>query len=316
MFQTIINIPESVQKINYNHTILSMGSCFAENIGKRMKDIYFQIDTNPFGVLYNPISISNSLDLLLENKQFTANDLFESRGLWHSFSHSSLFSENSEENCLSAINERIKIAIEYLAKTDYLLITFGTAWVYEEQESGRVVSNCHKLPANQFKRRRLTVDQIVQDYLLLIEKLNKLLPHLTIVFSVSPIRHWKDGAHENNISKSTLMLAIDKLQNAYNNIHYFPSYEIQMDELRDYRFYAADMLHPSEVAIDYIWKRFTETFFEKNTITTKKEIEQLNADLSHRPMKPDSEEFKKFKLNIESKKQNLIADYPFLKDKF
>ena len=245
MFQTRVEIPKSDFKISYDHSLLTLGSCFAENIGQKLQNIYFETDINPFGVLYNPISISKSIQRLLENKEFTEKDLFQHRGLWQSYSHSSLFSATTAEKCLYNINLRFEKAANQLINTNVILITFGTAWVFEEKSSGNVVSNCHKLPANHFNRRRLTVDEIVANYSNLINTLTAKLPDLKLIFSVSPIRHWKDGAHENNVSKSTLLLAVDKLEREFNSVHYFPAYEIQMDELRDYRFYAADMVHPS-----------------------------------------------------------------------
>jgi hypothetical protein len=312
MFQTKVEIPPTDLKITYNDCIMTLGSCFAEHMGGKMEDVYFDTEINPFGVLYNPVSISNSIKLLLDNRSFTEEDLFQHRGLWQSFSHSSLFSATSAEKCLENINERFGDAIYFLQKTGILVITFGSAWVYEERESGRVVSNCHKLPANHFNRRRLTVNEIVADYSELIIRLETLFPHLDIIFSISPIRHWKDGAHENNVSKSTLLLAIDALQAEFENVHYFPAYEIQMDELRDYRYYAPDMLHPSQVAVDYIWERFSETYFDEATTLMKKEFEQLLADLSHRPLFPDSEEYEKFRRSTDKKKLELINKYPFL----
>ena len=195
------------------------------------------------------------------------------------------------------------------------MITFGTSWVFEEKKTGNIVSNCHKLPANDFVRRRLTVEEIVSLYTKLFAKLRELFPKLKLVFSVSPIRHWKDGAHENNVSKSILLLAIEQLQKQFENVEYFPAYEIQMDELRDYRFYASDMFHPSDVAVDYIWKRFSETYFDNKTLKIKKELEQLYADLSHRPLQPNSEEFLLFQKNIENRKMKICTEYPFLKDK-
>lgn len=312
MFRTEIEITHSSFEISYKDNIMTLGSCFAENIGKKLSDVYFQTDINPFGVLYNPISIRNSIDLLMQDKEFDKKDIFESRSLWQSFSHSSLFSDISAENCLNRINTRLINSSNFLRSTDCMLITFGTAWVFEDVKSGRVVSNCHKLPANNFIRRRLTVDEIISEYSSLISKLKATFPGLQIIFSVSPIRHWKDGAHENNLSKSTLLLVINELQNQFEQVHYFPAYEIMMDELRDYRFYASDMLHPSEVAVDYIWKRFSDTYFSKQTLQLKKQLEQLAADLAHRPFQPDSSEFKKFQENIEKRKSGILAEHPFL----
>ena len=315
MFQTKIEILPTPLSITYLDAVMTLGSCFAENIGRKMEEVCFDTEVNPFGVLYNPISMINSIELLLDNKQFTPDDIFESRSLWHSFSHSSLFSAVTVEDCLDKINSRMTLASNFIRKANVLLITFGTAWIFEERKSGRVVSNCHKLPAAEFVRHRLSVEEIVTNYSSLIDKLSIKLPNLQLIFSVSPIRHWKDGAHENNLSKSTLLLAIDELQKQFDQVHYFPAYEIQLDELRDYRFYASDMLHPSEVAVNYIWQRFSETYFDTATQGIKKEVEQLVSDLSHRPLQPESLEFKKLRLSVEKSKTDIIYSYPFLSNR-
>ena len=312
MFQTKIDIPVSDIKISYKDSIMTLGSCFAENIGNKLETVFFETDINPFGVLYNPVSVKNSLELLIQNKSFSSEEIFENKSLWQSFAHSSLFNGLSEVECLNNINTRLISSAGFFQKTNVLLITFGTAWVFEEKKSGRVVSNCHKLPSGDFERRRLTVNEIVSDYNELIVTLQKLCPALNIIFSVSPIRHWKDGAHENNISKSILLMAIDELQKQHKQVHYFPAYEILLDELRDYRFYAPDMLHPSEVAVDYIWSRFSETYFSDRTLQLKKRIEQIVADRAHRPYQPDSAEFKKFVEHTEKRKAEILHDFPFL----
>ena len=312
MFQTKIDITVSDIKISYKDSIMTFGSCFAENIGNKLETVFFETDINPFGVLYNPVSVKNSLELLIQNKSFSSEEIFENKSLWQSFAHSSLFNGLSEVECLNNINTRLISSAGFFQKTNVLLITFGTAWVFEEKKSGRVVSNCHKLPSGDFERRRLTVNEIVSDYNELIVTLQKLCPALNIIFSVSPIRHWKDGAHENNISKSILLMAIDELQKQHKQVHYFPAYEILLDELRDYRFYAPDMLHPSEVAVDYIWSRFSETYFSERTLQLKKRIEQLVADRAHRPYQPESSEFKKFVEHTEKRKAEILHDFPFL----
>lgn len=312
MFFTEVNIEPSSLKITYEDQVITLGSCFAENIGRKMYNAYFQTDINPFGVLYNPISIKNSIEILLENKHFTQDDIFENKSLWQSFSHSSLFSKVNSVDFLENINLKLKATADFFQNTSYVLITFGTAWVFEEKTSGRVVSNCHKLPASNFVRRRLTVDEIVTDYSGLFSKLQISHPNLKFIFSVSPIRHFKDGAHENNLSKSILLLAIESLQKQFSQVDYFPAYEIMMDELRDYRYYSSDMLHPSEVAVDYIWKRFSETYFNVETIQINAELEQLTRDLNHRPLHTESEEFMKFQSKLEKKKTELKTKYPFL----
>ena len=312
MFQTRVEIPLSHVNITYESHVMTLGSCFAENIGKKMHDVYFLTDINPFGVLYNPVSIRNSIALLLKNNEFTKEDIFENKSLWQSFSHSSQFSDSTPEVCLDKINNRLETSRSFLQKADFLLITFGTAWVFEEKKSGCVVANCHKLPESKFVRKRLSVSDIATDFTVLISKLQTRYPNLELIFSVSPIRHWKDGAHENNISKSTLLLAIDTLQKVFEHVHYFPAYEIQLDELRDYRFYASDMLHPSEVAVDYIWKRFSETFFSDQTMQLKMRLDQLAADLAHRPLHPESIEYNNFLIKTDKRKAELKIEFPFL----
>jgi len=312
MFQTKIDIPVSEITISYDDCIMTVGSCFAENIGNKLKDVYFDTDINPFGVLYNPVSIKNSLELLLQNNPFTPKDIFENKSMWQSFAHSSRFTGLSEVECLNNINSRLISSVYFLQKTNVLMITFGTARVFREKKSGRVVSNCHKLPSTDFERCILTENEIVTDYTDLLVTLQSLCPDLNIIFSVSPIRHWKDGAHENNISKSILLMAIDELQKQHKNVHYFPAYEILLDELRDYRFYAPDMVHPSEVAVDYIWSRFSETYFTDHTLQLKKRLEQLVADRAHRPFQPNSTEYKKFLEHTEKRKAEILHDFPFL----
>lgn len=312
MFFTPVNIPNSPIKINYHHKLMTLGSCFAENIGKKLDNAFFQTSINPFGVLYNPLSVSNSIEKLIGNKPYSESDVFEHQSLWRSFSHSTLFAGETREICLETINHSLLQARCFLQKTDFLLITFGTAWIFEEIKSRSVVANCHKMPAKYFNRRRLTVDEIYESYTLLLSTLHTQYPHLQVIFTVSPIRHFKDGAHENNLSKSILHLAIEKLIENFQFSHYFPAYEIQMDELRDYRFYAADMIHPSETAIDYIWQKFSQTYFEKQTQEMKKELEQLRSDLNHRPFNIQSDEYQLFMQNIEKRKTKLKEKFPEL----
>lgn len=314
-FRTEVEISQPAFSINYQHRIMTLGSCFAENIGSEMSDLYLDTDVNPFGVLYNPISILQSIELLINKSEFTENDIFERKGIWSSFSHSSQFSDSKPEYCLEKINSRLKTSSLFIEIANVLLLTFGTAWVYEEKESGRIVSNCHKLPSAVFNRRRLSVEEIVNAYSSLFEKLLTTNPTLKVVFSVSPVRHLKDTAHGNNLSKSVLLLAIDALCAKFENTFYFPAYEILMDELRDYRFYADDMVHPSEVAVKYIWQKFTETFFDKESQVYFQEVKQLNNDIMHRPFFTESEEFKVFTANLSKRKAKLTEKYPVLKNR-
>lgn len=310
MYTTKVHIPESNVNISYTDKIMTLGSCFAENIGKRLEHAYFQVNINPFGVLYNPLSVVQSLKTLLDKYTFTSEEVFEYQSLWSSFSHSSLFSGVTREACLAHINTSTARASEEIVQSRFLLITLGTAWVYEDVGSGQVVANCHKLPANRFTRRKLEVEEITEKLTDVLREVKGINPLLEVLITVSPIRHWKDGAHENNISKSTLLLAVEALRKELGFVHYFPAYEIQLDELRDYRYYASDMLHPSETAVDYIWQRFSDTYFDADTLQLKKELEQLRADFNHRPLHPDTAQYNAFLLSREKRKDVLVGKYP------
>ena len=315
MFSTQIDIPHSTVEITYNDRILTLGSCFAENIGTKLQEACFLTFINPFGVMYNPMSVAQGIRYLLSEKEFTATDLFQSGSLWNSLAHSSTFSAVTADEALQKINSRLQAARYFLHETNVMMITLGTAWVFELVDTRKIVSNCHKLPASRFTRRRLSVDEIINEFTEVFGLLRNSYPGLKFIFTVSPIRHWKDGAHENTVSKSTLHLAVDALEKQFDFVHYFPAYEIMMDELRDYRFYASDMLHPSDVAVDYIWQRFGDTYFSSETLNLKKELERLRADLNHRPLHPETEEYRLFQLSVEKKKNGLIQDYPFLKER-
>ncbi|MFV0391052.1 MAG: GSCFA domain-containing protein [Paludibacteraceae bacterium] len=315
MFFTKVHIATSSFEIDYSDRILTIGSCFAENIGEKLQNAYFLSFTNPFGISYNPMSVGQSLRCLLNDKEFTEDDLFQSGSLWNSFAHSSAFSSITSDDALQKINSRLIASRQFMREANVVMITLGTAWVYERNDTGHVVANCHKLPSNQFNRRRLSVGEIQKELSDVVALFRIRNPRLRFIFTVSPIRHWKDGAHENTLSKSTLHLAIDEVVKKYDFVQYFPAYEIVIDELRDYRFYASDMLHPSQTAIEYIWKRFSETYFSEETTKLKNELEQLRLDVNHRPLHPETTEYQQFLVNIEKKKSVLIENYPFLSNR-
>ena len=294
LFRTVVEIPDNKEKLSYKTPSLWMGSCFTENIGSRLSNLKFPCMVNPFGVLYNPLSIMNSLLLLAEERLFSESDLYYGNELWYSFYHHSSFSHPEKSVCLSGINEGISSASKLLRDAKFLFITFGTARVYRLKETGFVVSNNHKLPHNNFDHSLLEVDEIVRSYKKLIEQLTSLNPVLSIVFTLSPVRHWKDGATGNQISKSTLMIAISKLVDSFYNVYYYPAYEIVMDELRDYRFYSDDMLHISSRGVDYIWTRFTETFFDQSVFRVVKEITAILRGLEHKPFNPSTDKHRQF----------------------
>lgn len=289
-----------------------LGSCFIENIGKLLTDNKFDVNLNPFGVLYNPQSLSQAIRLLIENRKFTDKDIFEYKGLYHSFYHHGSFSSIDKVNCLTGINKQLEKASGDLLQADVLFVTFGTAYVFKSKEIDMVVGNCHKLPASYFDRYRLNVDEITDDWEELIKKLRQFNPKLKILFTVSPIRHLKDGAHDNQLSKSTLLLAIDKLQQSVSDTYYFPSYEIVLDELRDYRFYNDDMVHPNDTAIKYIWERFAEIYLSTESISIINEWRKIFLALNHRPLNEQSEEYKLFLRQTLLKLKAFNEKYPYI----
>jgi hypothetical protein len=311
---TEIQIPESVSKMDYSKNIMFIGSCFSENIGQKMIDMKYNVDMNPFGILYNPQSIANSLRFLLDQQPFTEYDLFQDQGLWNSFYHHSRFSDVDKISALNKMNLRLVESYEFLKKADFLVITFGTAWAYELVSTGQIVSNCHKVPASQFNRVKLTRHEISVAYRHLLDELWLLNPNLKVILTISPIRHWKDGAVQNQVSKSTLIMAVDHLRNDYPNhsLSYFPSYEIMMDELRDYRFYAEDMVHLSQVAIDYIFEKFSNHLISKDSINVSKKVLKIRKSMLHRPVNTESDEYEKFLLQTLNEINHLKSQLPLL----
>lgn len=244
--QTTVDIKPSGWKIGYEDKILLLGSCFADEIGAQMAQRNMQVTCNPFGTLYNPLSIAQALST-------SSFPLVEHDGLWHSMAHHGSFSRPTREETEQAVSDSVEVMQKALLEASVIIVTFGTAWVYEMD--GRIVGNCHKLPAERFRRRRLSVEEIVDTWQPIIAR----YPDKRWLFTVSPIRHVKDGLHENQLSKATLLMAVEQLGD------YFPSYEILLDELRDYRFFADDLVHPSSLAVNYIWERFVETFCTNQT---------------------------------------------------
>jgi len=311
-FRTLVNIPVSENKISYRSKVLFTGSCFTENIGDKLKHYKFNCNVNPFGIIYNPVSVANGLKILLKKKIFTESDLQFYNDLWYSFYHHSKFSGAGKEAVLSQINNSINYSYEFFKKTDFLFITWGTAWVYQLTETGEIVSNCHKLPSKLFKRKLLTVDSVFELYKNIISEIVVFNPKINIVLTVSPVRHFKDGAEENQVSKATLLLASNKLTKEFKQVSYFPSYEIMMDDLRDYRFYDEDMVHPNMVAINYIWEKFSECYFEPETISITSKIAKIVNAKNHRSFFPNTASHKQFVKTQIEKTEALMAKYPFI----
>jgi hypothetical protein len=312
-FTTPLDIsPKSFPKMDHTHTILSLGSCFSQHIGNKLEQAKFDCINNPYGILYNPASIAKALDEIIEGKNYVSEDVFFHAEQWHSWMHHGSFSSSNKQQVIQEINNKRESASIAINDLDYLLITFGSAWVYRLKQSNQVVSNCHKVISDNFIRQRLSVKEIVETYRILIYKLVKKSPKLKIIISVSPIRHVRDGLHENQLSKSILLLAIDELVKEFENIIYFPSYEIVLDELRDYRFYAEDMLHPSGVAIEYIWGKYQKVFFSKDTVSLITACLKIEKSLKHRPLNPNTQSYYSFLQDLIDK-MNLISNkYPKL----
>lgn len=310
--QTKITVAAPDFLIDYNSRLMMLGSCFAENMGSKFSYYKFDVDVNPCGIIYNPLSVANVLRLIVEGKQFEKSDLRQVGGKWVSLYHHGAFSSTDPDECLRRINDRLAKATGELRTLDLLVITWGTAWVYRYTRENIVVSNCHKIPSQEFERSRLSVEDIVKEYLVLIGRLREINPGLRILFTVSPIRHWKDGAHGNQLSKATLLLAIDRLREELQHVYYFPAYEIVLDELRDYRFYADDMLHMSGFTVDYIWERFLYSFISPEVLGLMNQIGRVNKGGAHRPFDPQSEEYHRLVKKMLAEIAMISRSYPMI----
>ena len=306
---TKVVVSNSGKKIGYDDKLLLLGSCFADNIGEKFGTHYFQMLSNPYGTLYNPASIAAILSPIANSQSPISNPpIIEWGGLWHSMLHHGSFSHSDRNQVLLRCEQSRELLRAFLQEATVVIVTFGTAWVYEYE--GKVVSNCHKMPANRFVRRRLSVDEIVAMWQPLLEA----MPDKHWIFTVSPIRHIKDGLHENQLSKAILLQAVEELVNKANSdkVGYFPSYEILLDELRDYRFFAEDMVHPSPVAVEYIWQRFVDTYMTADTQNEMRTLYQLWRDRHHRFLHPESDEARLFTQQIKTRLQLLQSRYPWL----
>lgn len=313
-FRTQIPIPKNTQPIDYNSKIISLGSCFAVNMSEKLDYFKFRNSCNPFGILFHPLAIERLIAFAVSQKVFTEADIFFHNERWHCYDAHSDLSNPDPMALINDLTTIIQSTWKQLSEATDIIITYGTAWVYRNNESSVIVANCHKVPQKQFEKQLLSIEVIqksIQNTIHLIQSIN---PDVKIIFTVSPVRHIKDGFVENQLSKSHLISAIhgafDLQVSAFD---YFPSYEIMMDELRDYRFYADDMLHPSQLAIDYIWKRFKETNISETALSIMEEVETIQKSLSHKPFNPDSESHQKFEAKLKDKIATLVSQYSFMK---
>ena len=290
-FQTQVKLPKPPEpQLVYGKKLLSLGSCFSEHIGQALAKQGQHICVNPFGVLYNPISMVAGLDRLMSRTPFSENELFEYNELFHSPLHHGSYSGITPEDSLSRINDHYLEAVNTLGSLDFLLLTWGTAWIYTERLTGQIVANCHKRPEREFERRLWTVDELIGKVLPTLRSLKEDCPQLQIVSTISPIRHLRDGAQGNQLSKATLVLMNQKLQEELGEdyFHYFPAYEIVLDELRDYRFYADDMLHPSNLTQNIITERFSKWLMTDESYNIAQQVLQLKRQKEHRSLHPET----------------------------
>ena len=307
ILQTEIKIQPLEQTIHYGDGLLFLGSCFADEVGGLCRGLGFDALVNPFGVLYNPASIAQSVTRLDNGKPFTSEEVIRvGEGQYCTFSHNTAFWNVSESALLEQVNQSLAEAHAHFVKSKWIILSLGTSWVFRDKENGLVVSNCHKLPAARFERVFLSVEQSVHYLAEIVQR----HPEKQFIFTVSPLRHLKDGLHENQLSKAALLLAVDQVCKQFGNAHYFPAYEILLDELRDYRFYKEDMVHPTEQAVRYIWERFADFAIDPKEKPAMKAAAELKQMLQHRPLFPESESFKKFEQLKEKKISELKRDFP------
>ncbi|MCG8697694.1 MAG: GSCFA domain-containing protein [Bacteroidales bacterium] len=308
--QTIVDIPAPDFQIGYNDQLVFLGSCFANTIGSRINECKIPSLVNPFGVLYNPASVCLSLHRMIKNRHIIPDELQCNQDIWFSYTHYSSFNSTSKETCLNQINNSIEEAHLHIKNSNIICITLGTAWIFQLIEDKSIVSNCHKTPANQFQRRKLDVEEIIEYLSKAFYSITQINPNAKFIITISPIRHWKDGAIENQVSKSSLLLATHELKKAFRNLYYFPVYELFMDEMRDYRFYADDMLHPSTLSQEIIWDKFQDTFFDSQTKKCVLDVKKIRKSLQHKITDKNSSEFQKFTRDLENKILRFESSYP------
>ena len=313
--QTTIPIEKQPNnQIDYQSNILLLGSCFVENIGDKFEYFKFQNLQNPFGILFHPKAIETLVLNAIQKKAYSDKDVFFQNEQWHCFDAHSRLSDGSKETLLQSLNDSIKSTNSQIFESTHIIITLGTAWVYRDIKSDTIVANCHKVPQKQFTKVLLTIDEISNSMQNIVESICKVNPKANIIFTVSPVRHVKDGFVENTQSKAHLIAAIHNVlsDRAQSNCFYFPSYEIMLDELRDYRFYAEDMLHPNAIAVQYIWEKFKYVWLASHTDKTMNDVDVIQKGIEHRAFNPNSEAHQKFLQQLEIKKQELQSEFPYM----
>lgn len=312
-FTTQVPISKYENLMDYNSIIMSLGSCFAENMSEKFSYFKFQNAVNPFGIIFNPISIETIVLRIRNKTEFTEKDIFFHDGLWHCYEVHSALSKPDKEDYLDYLNQMLQQSYNSLVAATHLIITYGTSWVYRNKESGRIVANCHKVPQNEFDKEMVSIDSIQKSIENTINTIHEINPKCSFIFTISPVRHTKDGFVENQRSKSHLIASLQSVLFSKAAANYFPSFEIMMDELRDYRFYADDMLHPSTTAIDYIWSKFFENYISESEFEAMHQVCEIQRALQHRALHPTSELHLKFLEKVNIKINILVELYPNIK---
>ena len=301
---------EKYNPIDYHSNIVLIGSCFVEHIGNKLEYFKFQNLQNPLGILFHPLAIENLIVNAINEKVYTEADLFFLNEQWHCYEAHSKLSHTSKAELLNILNKNTKATHQYINNSTHIIITLGTAWVYRHIEKDQVVANCHKVPQKQFVKELLSVETISQTLQAIISLINSVNKKASIIFTVSPIRHLKDGFLENARSKAHLIAAIHEVVEPRNQLHYFPSYELMMDELRDYRFYDEDMIHPNSIAINYIWEKFRIVWIAEDASKTMEVVDEIQKGLLHRPFNKNSEAHQQFLQNLKIKQELLQTQFP------
>ena len=302
------NIPfekQAYNLIDYDAQIVLFGSCFAENISNKLDYFKFQNTLNPFGILFHPLAIESLITKAINEKVYTKDDIFFHNEQWHCYDTHSKLSDVSDENLLDVLNNRIKTTRLHLESASHIILTLGTAWTYRNIATDAIVANCHKVPQKQFLKEFLSVEAISESLAATICLVKSVNPSVSIIFTVSPIRHLKDGFVENSQSKAHLISGIHDVVNPREQLYYFPAYEIMMDELRDYRFYAEDMLHPNRTAIQYIWNKFQDVWISDATSQIMDDVESVQKGMQHKAFNQDSVAHQQFLRTLETKKTKL-----------
>jgi hypothetical protein len=297
--------------IQHYHKLFLIGSCFTENIGTKLKHHKFDVIENPNGILFNPTSIAKSINSYIANKQYAEGDFFYQNESWNSWEHHSRFSHPDLATCLDGINQSQKAAHAFIVKADWVFITVGSAFVYE-LDNNEVVANCHKVPIDKFRKRLLSVSEVYAEFRQMLDVMYSANQTVRVIFTISPVRHLRDGFVENNRSKSTLIQAVHQLVEEDDRLFYFPAYELVIDDLRDYRFYAEDMVHPNYTATNYVWEKLLATCMHEDAQKLMKEINVINAAKNHKPFNPGSEQHRKFLQTNLEKIDQLAGQYPYI----